>query len=66
MLDAVRLTLEKIIAYDGPVPGNSPVECGNYSNLSLAAAQKEAAAYLEVLTSWQPEHLTYPTAPATE
>jgi S-ribosylhomocysteine lyase len=66
VLDAVRLTLEKIIAYDGPVPGNSPVECGNYSNLSLAAAQKEAAAYLEVLTSWQPEHLTYPTAPATE
>lgn len=42
-------TLEKIIAYDGPVFGASRKECGNYLNLDLESAKKECAAYLTVL-----------------
>lgn len=47
--DYVIETLEKIIAYRGPVFGAQKKECGNYLNLSLDAAQKEAARYLSAL-----------------
>ena len=43
--------LEKILAYEGEVFGASQIECGNYKNLSLAAAKKECGAYLAVLKS---------------
>ncbi|MBQ4354495.1 MAG: S-ribosylhomocysteine lyase [Clostridia bacterium] len=43
--------LRKIIAYDGEMPGNSAVECGNYKNLDTADAKIECARYLAVLES---------------
>ena len=43
--------LNKIIAYEGKVPGASRVECGNYLSLSLESAKTEAKRYLSVLTS---------------
>ncbi len=43
--------LENILRYEGDMPGNTAVECGNYQNLSLADAKKECAAYLAVLQS---------------
>ena len=46
---AVLAVLENIIAHDGPVFGASEVECGNYRNLTLDAAQIEAKRYLDVL-----------------
>lgn len=49
VLAAVRETLEKILAYDGPVFGASRKECGNYRNLDLALAKAECRAYLDVL-----------------
>lgn len=52
--------LEDIIAYEGPVFGASAIECGNYANLDLALAQKEAARYLEVLNEWTNMEFTYP------
>ena len=36
-------------------------DTGNYLEHDLAGAKKEAAAYVKVLTLWQPEDLTYPT-----
>ena len=45
-IDIIRETLEKIIAYDGEMPGNSKVECGNYRNLDLTLAKEEAEMYL--------------------
>lgn len=41
--------LERILAYDGPMFGESAVECGNYKNLSLADGKREAERYLAVL-----------------
>ena len=43
--------LEKIISYEGPVFGASPVECGNYLDLDIADAKRECARYLSVLKS---------------
>ena len=49
VLEITMEILEKITAYDGEMPGYSAVECGNYRNLSVSAAQLECARYLDVL-----------------
>ena len=49
VLREVRLTLERILAHEGPVFGASSRECGNYRNLSAQAAKSEAQRYLEAL-----------------
>lgn len=49
VLRQVRLTLMKILAHEDPVFGASSRECGNYRNLSLAAAKTEAKRYLSEL-----------------
>ena len=51
ILSLVKDTLEKIIAHDGEIFGRSPIECGNYANLSLEAAKAEAKKYLNILNS---------------
>ena len=42
VLSVIKKILKKIIAYNGEMPGNSPVECGNYQSL-------EAQNYLPIL-----------------
>lgn len=49
VLREVRLTLERILAHEGPVFGASSRECGNYRNLSTEAAKVEARRYLAEL-----------------
>ena len=41
--------LERIAEWDGAMPGESREECGNYRNLSVAAARTEAKRYLNAL-----------------
>ena len=45
----VKDVLRKIIAHKGEVFGASRVECGNYLELELSSAKKEAEAYLKAL-----------------
>ena len=52
--------LEDIIAYEGPVFGASAIECGNYANLDLELAHKEAKGYLAVLNAQKNMEFTYP------
>lgn len=49
VLEVTMEILEKIVSYDGGMPGNSAVECGNYRNLNVDAARLECARYLDVL-----------------
>ena len=49
VLAAVLDVLERIVAHNGEMFGQSRKECGNYRELSLDAAKTEAARYLEVL-----------------
>lgn len=46
-------------AYEGPVPGASEEECGNYRDMDLPAAKAEAAAMLPVLEALTPKDLRY-------
>ena len=51
VLAVVKDTLEKIINHDGEMFGAVRRECGNYKNLDLDAAKREAERYLAVLNS---------------
>ena len=59
ILAVVKDVLGKIIAHNGPVPGASRVECGNYKNLDLFSAKAECVRYLSVLESKEND-FTYP------
>ena len=61
-LAVVKDVLAAISAWDGPMPGESRVECGNYKNLSVAAARIEAARYLLRLNSRE-QDFRYKEAP---
>ena len=49
VLDVVLSILEAISVYDGAMPGESRVECGNYKNLDVESARVEARRYLACL-----------------
>ena len=51
MVAVLKQVLREILAYEGPVYGASPKECGNYRNLDLEAAKIECRRYLDVLES---------------
>ncbi len=51
VLAVLKQVLREIMAYEGPVYGASPKECGNYRNLDLEAAKIECRRYLDVLES---------------
>lgn len=59
VFDTVVETLKKIIAHDGEMFGAVREECGNYLNLSLAAAKRECESYLSALQN-NPNRFEYP------
>ena len=70
LLDGAKLSHAQAIAlvqkvsaegavYNGPMPGKSAVECGNYRNLDVALANKVCAFYSDVLRGWTEEKLAY-------
>ena len=46
--------------WDGPMPGKSSRECGNYVNLDAALARQCCAFYAGVIRDWTAEQLVYP------
>ncbi len=59
-LDLIKDVLQDMINYNGEMPGNSEIECGNYRNLDLALAKNEAKAYYEKIRDWTVEKMRYP------
>ena len=51
VLEVLKDTLLRIISHSGEIFGKSAIECGNYRNLDLVAAKREAQRYLDVLAS---------------
>lgn len=60
VLDLMVSLFEFIRDFEGDIPGASPSECGNYSDMDLAIAKKEAASFLEILYHPTDEHFIYP------
>ena len=60
--DAVELLKETFAAgaaFDGPMPGKSAVECGNYINLDVDLAKAQCAFYSQLIWDWTEEKLAY-------
>lgn len=55
----VREAFEFLAHYDGPLPGATASECGNWKEHDLAEARAEAAAYLPVLADYTEAMLAY-------
>ncbi len=58
-LDIVLKSMEFISGYEGEIPGNSPVECGNYLEHDLEKAKEYGRKKAEVLKNWTKEKMTY-------
>ena len=58
-VDLVKETFAAGAAFDGPMPGKSPVECGNYINLDVDLAKKQCAYFAGVIDGWTAERLAY-------
>ena len=62
-LPLVTEMYEFIAAYEGEIPGASPMDCGNYLDMNLPMANYWARRYLKVLKnidSFPESRLTYP------
>ena len=56
----IKDTILSILSYEGKVFGKSRKECGNYINLDLQLAKKEAARYFESIRDYTEDKLVYP------
>ncbi len=61
VLEIIKKILSDISEYNGEMPGNSEIECGNYKNLSVDLAKTEAKTYLEKIKNNTTEDLKYGT-----
>ena len=58
-LELATEAFEWMAAYEGPIPGASEKECGNYRLMDLPAARAACAAMVPVLKGLDAEHLRY-------
>lgn len=58
-VELVKETFAAGAAFDGPMPGKSPAECGNYINLNVALANQQCAYYAGIIRDWTEEKLAY-------
>ena len=59
---AIKLVLQSmafIRDFEGEIPGNTRVECGNYLDHDLAGAKKLAADMYDTLMAWTEQDLQY-------
>ena len=60
--EAVELVKETFAAgavFEGPMPGKSAAEGGNYINLDVELAKRQCAVYSEIVREWTVEKLAY-------
>ena len=58
-VELVKDVFARGAAYDGPMPGKSEAECGNFANLDVALANAQCAFYRDVIRDWTEADLSY-------
>ena len=58
-IELVKNTMAFIRDFEGEIPGNSSVECGNYLDHDLVGAKALGEDMAKVLASWQEKDLEY-------
>lgn len=59
VLKLVNDALKFIAEFEGEIPGNSKIECGNYLEHDLKGAKSEAASMLEIVNNLKVEDMEY-------
>ena len=59
VLDIIKSAFEFIADFEGEIPGNTAVECGNYKDHNLALAKQEASEFVNILKPLKPENMKY-------
>lgn len=58
-IDLVTDSMKYVSTFEGEIPGNSEVECGNYKEHDLESAKKDVLPILNVLKDYTVEMLDY-------
>ncbi|MDE7009792.1 MAG: S-ribosylhomocysteine lyase [Oscillospiraceae bacterium] len=58
-VELVKETFAAAAAFDGPMPGKSAAECGNYVNLDVELARTQCGFYSGLIRDWTAEKLAY-------
>lgn len=58
-LGLVKQVLKTVMEYDGEMPGNSEIECGNYRNLDTDLAKATAKRYYDSIQNNTEEDMRY-------
>ncbi|MBR2481597.1 MAG: S-ribosylhomocysteine lyase [Oscillospiraceae bacterium] len=58
-VELLKDVFSKAADFDGPMPGMSEIECGNYRNLDISLAKSCCAFYAGVIADWTEEKLAY-------
>ena len=60
-IDLTKAAFDFLASYDGPVPGASAAECGNWRDHDLAGAREEARRFAPALADYPEARLGYAT-----
>jgi S-ribosylhomocysteine lyase len=60
VLSLLQELFDWVLAFDGPIPGAAPAECGNWREQNLDMAKWEANRYATLLKNPAKENLNYP------
>ena len=58
-VDLIKETFAFIASYEGPIPGTTEKECGNYREHDLQEARRIAAEYKKVICDWTADRISY-------
>jgi S-ribosylhomocysteine lyase len=60
-IDLTKAAFEFLSTYEGPIPGASAAECGNWRDHDLAGAREEARRFAPILSNYAEARLSYAT-----
>ncbi len=55
----IERVMREIADYEGEIPGNTAVECGNYLEHDLEEAKRQASEFLPIITNYTTDRLKY-------
>lgn len=58
-IELIKSAFSFIAEFDGEIPGNTRIECGNYAEHNLSGAKDEAKEMCAVIENWSVEQLSY-------
>ena len=58
-IDLVKDSMNYIASFEGDLPGNSEIECGNYLCHDVDAAKQYAQKMIPILKTWRVDNLNY-------